>query len=179
MGVHKSRQDDLAGAIDLDNFLAVLPDPWIAQGVFTFAGRNNFLAYAQHRAILDDAEVLQRWAAARAVISGRRLQRQQLADVDEQQRTIVYVALTWRSHAMVSLAATVGDGAEPCGTGCIDSEVRALATFAFFAVQGFRNLTAKFAKDAKEKQMAELSADTYLPIGTFILFFCAKAFASS
>ena len=126
MGVHESRQDDLAGAIDLDNFFTVLPDPWIAQRVFTFAGRNNFLAHAQHRATLDDAEVLQRWAAARTGVSGRRLQRQQLADVDEQQRTIVCIALNRRSHAMVSLAATVGNGAEACATGCIDSEVRAL-----------------------------------------------------
>jgi hypothetical protein len=124
--VHESRQDDLPGAINLDNFLAVLPDPGIAQGVFTFAGRDDFFAYAQHCAILDDAEVLQRWAAARAVISGRRLQRQQLADVDEQERTIVGIALIKRSHAMVSLAATVGHGAEACATGCIDSEVRAL-----------------------------------------------------
>ena len=88
MRVHESRQDHLAGAIDLDNFFSILPDPGIAQRVFSLAGGDNFLAHAQNCAILDDAEFLQVGAAARAGISGRRPQRQQLADVDQQQRTI-------------------------------------------------------------------------------------------
>jgi hypothetical protein len=55
VGVHESGQYDLARAIDLDNFLAILSDPGITQRVFGFARGDNFFTHAQHRAVLDYA----------------------------------------------------------------------------------------------------------------------------
>src|SRR5450755_817818 len=100
MRVHESAEDYLSCAIDFDNFLAVLFDPGIAQCVFALAGRDNLSAYAENRAILDDAEALEIGAAARAGVSGRGPQGHQLADVHQQQRTIGWCfVFRRRSHA--------------------------------------------------------------------------------
>ena len=64
MRVHESGQDDLSGAIDLDNFFAILLDPRIAQRVFGLADGDNLSADAQHRAVFDDAEFSEIGAAA-------------------------------------------------------------------------------------------------------------------
>ena len=108
MRVHEPGQDYLSGAIELDNFLAVLSDPWVAQRVFGFAGRDDLLPYRQNRAILNDAKFLKIMAAAWAGDSGRRAQRQQLADVDQQERAIGRCFVFRRTgHWVISLAVTV------------------------------------------------------------------------
>jgi hypothetical protein len=52
-------------AVNLDDFLAILPDPGVAQRVFASANRNNFPAGAEHGAALDDIELAQFRASSR------------------------------------------------------------------------------------------------------------------
>ena len=88
MRIDKSREDHLAGAVDLDNLFSILLDPGIAQCVFRLAGGDDFLSYAQNRGILDDAEFSQVSSAARPGLSGSRAQGQQPADIYQQQCAI-------------------------------------------------------------------------------------------
>ena len=88
MGIDESGQDNLAGAIDFDNLLAMLLDPGIAQGVFGLAGRNNLSTQAQHSAVLYDAKVAEPGSSPRTGLAGGGAQSKQLADVDQQQRTL-------------------------------------------------------------------------------------------
>jgi hypothetical protein len=84
MRVHESGEDNLSGAIDLDNFLAISLYPGVAHRVFGFAGRNNLPAGTQYSAILNDAEILEIGTATRARVPGPEPQGQQLADVHQQ-----------------------------------------------------------------------------------------------
>ncbi len=64
VGIYKSRKDDFVSAIDLENFLAVLPQPRITQGIFRRADRNDFSAEAEYSRIFDDAQTAQIMSAA-------------------------------------------------------------------------------------------------------------------
>jgi hypothetical protein len=88
--VDKTGQNDLSCAIDLADLFAILSDPRIAQCVFGAAGSNDLSARAQDRSVLDNAEFLQLRTAPWARSSRRRSQSQQLADVHQQQWTIVW-----------------------------------------------------------------------------------------
>ena len=59
MGIHEAGQDDFTGAVDLSDFLAVLLQPGIAQGVFGGADGNDLSAEAEDRAVFDDAEFVE------------------------------------------------------------------------------------------------------------------------
>jgi hypothetical protein len=82
----KPGQNDLSRAIDLGNVLAILLQPGIAQRVFGRAHGNDLSAETQHRAVFDDAEFFEVGTAARSRPVGSTTQRDQLADVNEQQR---------------------------------------------------------------------------------------------
>ena len=88
MRVHEPGQDNLAGTIDLDNFLSVLFDPGIAQSVSGFAGGDNLASDAEDGAVFDDAEFSEAGCAPRAGPAGGRAQGKKLADVDQQQCAI-------------------------------------------------------------------------------------------
>ena len=67
--IDEAGKDYFARAIDLGDFLAILLEPGIAQGVFGRADGNDLPAEAQDRAIFDDAEFFEVGAAARARIA--------------------------------------------------------------------------------------------------------------
>ncbi len=58
MGVRidEARQNNFARAVDLDNFLAILLQPRIAQGVFSRPDGNDLPAETQDSAVFDDAK---------------------------------------------------------------------------------------------------------------------------
>ena len=72
MGIDEAGQNDFAGAVDLDDFLAILLQPGIAQGVFGRADGNDLPAEAEDSAIFDDAEFFEVGTAARAGLAGSR-----------------------------------------------------------------------------------------------------------
>ena len=86
MRIHESGKNDLACTIDLDDPLAILLEPGVAQRIFALANGDNLASDAKHGGVLDDAEFAEFCSAPRAGLSGRRSQRQELADVDQQQR---------------------------------------------------------------------------------------------
>jgi len=64
MGVYKAGQHDAATAVDLHDFLAILLEPRITQGIFARSHRNNLAAKAEHGRVLNDAEIGKESAAA-------------------------------------------------------------------------------------------------------------------
>lgn len=81
--IYESGQDDLAVAINLSDFLAVLFDPRIAQRVFTLAHRDNFAAHAEHCGIFEHAEFSKPPAPSGTGLRRFITQSQQLPDVDQ------------------------------------------------------------------------------------------------
>jgi len=106
VGIHKTRQDHLPGAIDLNDLPAILRQPGIAQRIFRFADRDNLSAETQYCPILDDAQFLKFAAAPRSGIRGRSLQCEKLADRSQQQcRLSLRVRFSGWAQAANSLAA--------------------------------------------------------------------------
>src|SRR5205814_9579166 len=79
--IHKTRQDHLAATIDLDNFLPVLLDPGIRQGVFGFGNGNNLSAYTQHSAVFNNAEIVEFRPSPRSRFAGPRAKGKELAEI--------------------------------------------------------------------------------------------------
>ena len=71
-------------AVNLDNLLAILPDPGIAQRLFGIADRDNLPGDTQHRTIFDDGKFLQIEASAGTGSIGSGAQGEELANVDQQ-----------------------------------------------------------------------------------------------
>lgn len=86
MGIDETRKHNLSGTVDLDNLLAILQHPGIAQRGFRGACGNNLSADTQHRAIADEAKFFKFQAPARRGSTGRRVQSQELANVGKKQR---------------------------------------------------------------------------------------------
>ena len=70
VGIDEAGQHDLAFAVDLDDCLAILLQPGIAEGVFAFADGDNLSAEAEHGAVFDDAKFFEFWPAPRAGVAG-------------------------------------------------------------------------------------------------------------
>ena len=51
--IDKTRQDDATAAVDLDDFLAILLQPRIAQRVFGAADGNNLAADAENGSVIE------------------------------------------------------------------------------------------------------------------------------
>jgi hypothetical protein len=81
MRINKTRQNDFARAIDLENFLAILLQPGIAQGLFGRADGNDLPPQAQNSAVLDDAELPKVGTAARTGPGQWGPERKQVADI--------------------------------------------------------------------------------------------------
>src|ERR1700747_3602927 len=77
---------DFAGAINLVDLLAMLPDPGIAKRVFGFANRYHPPANAEHRAMVDDPEFVEVRSAARPGFWRSSAKSEKLADVGEEER---------------------------------------------------------------------------------------------
>ena len=85
MGVNEAGNNNFSGAINLENFLAILFYPGIAQSVFGFANRNNLSADGQDSAVFDYREFSKAPSAPRTGDAGGRMKRKKLANVDQQQ----------------------------------------------------------------------------------------------
>ena len=83
MGINESGQDDFARAVDLGDFLAILLQPRIAQGVFGGADGNDLSAEAEHGGIFDDAELFEVGTASRTGLRGWRVERKQLSNIGQ------------------------------------------------------------------------------------------------
>jgi len=82
MRVDKAGQNNLSLTVDLDDFLAILLEPGIAEGVFGPADGNDLATLAEHGSVFEDGEVLQIGATSQHM-SVRKPQSQELADVDQ------------------------------------------------------------------------------------------------
>ncbi len=91
MRIHKPGQDDFTRTVDFIELSAVLPDPQIADRIFRLAYGDNLPADTQNCAVLDDAEFQKRSSAPGARSLPRH--REQLPDIDQQQRPISFKAL--------------------------------------------------------------------------------------
>ena len=96
VGVDKARQHDFAGAVYLHDFLAILFQPGIAQGVFGGANGDYLSAEAEDGGVLNDAEFFESGTTARAEIVKLSSEREQLANVSqEKSRCFVMRFLVW------------------------------------------------------------------------------------
>ena len=84
VGIDKSREDDLSLTINLDNLLAILPDPGVAQRLFGIANRDNLPGDTQHRTIFDHGKFRQIEASPGTGPIGTGAQGEELANVDQQ-----------------------------------------------------------------------------------------------
>lgn len=66
MRIDEARKNYFARAIDLENLLAMLPDPRIAESIFRRPYRNDLPSDAQRRSVFDDPQFFQFGATARA-----------------------------------------------------------------------------------------------------------------
>ena len=92
MRIHEAGKNDSAGAIDLYDLLTILFQPGIAQGVLGGADRDDLPAKAKDSGGFDDAEFLEVGTAARAKFAAGKLEREQLANVGQQQRRLYRLA---------------------------------------------------------------------------------------
>jgi hypothetical protein len=56
VGIYKSRENDFTRAVDLGDFLAILLQPGITEGVFGSADGNDFAPQGQNGSVFDDAK---------------------------------------------------------------------------------------------------------------------------
>jgi hypothetical protein len=82
MGIHKSGSNYFAGAVDLDELLAMFLDPGIAEGVLGWADGDDLASQAEDGNVLEDAEVLKPVSAVWALLVGGK--RQELPDAGEE-----------------------------------------------------------------------------------------------
>ena len=68
--VHESRQHNFLFTVDLSEFLAILLQPGIAQGIFRFADGSDSSSDAEDGGIFDNAEFFEFRATARAGLAG-------------------------------------------------------------------------------------------------------------
>ena len=80
MRIDKSRKNDLIFTIDLKDFFSILLKPWISQGVFGPADRNNLASEAEHGGVFEDGELFQIGPAPWRIAT-RSPQRQELSYV--------------------------------------------------------------------------------------------------
>ena len=64
--VDESGNDYFCPTIDLRNFLAILVEPWIAEGVFGYSDSDDLAADAQNGSVVDDAELFEIGRSSRA-----------------------------------------------------------------------------------------------------------------
>jgi hypothetical protein len=55
VSVYEAWQDDLFFAVDFDDFLTILSNPRVAEGIFGFANGNNLARLKQDRSLFKDA----------------------------------------------------------------------------------------------------------------------------
>jgi hypothetical protein len=84
VGIDKSRENDLSLTINLDNLLAILPDPGVAQRISGPAYRDDLPGDTQHRTIFDYGKFRQIEASAGTGPIGTGAQGEELANVDQQ-----------------------------------------------------------------------------------------------
>ena len=105
MGIDKSRKHYFAGAVDFQNFLAIVLQPLIAEGVFRLTHGDDFSANAQNRAIFDNAQFFQigtaPWSGLARIIAGERncgcrnAEREKLPNIGQQNcRRCFFVCLS-------------------------------------------------------------------------------------
>ena len=67
VGIDEAGKHHASATINFSNLLAILPEPGIAKGVFRGANRDDLPGEAEHRSVLNNAEIGKKSAASRAV----------------------------------------------------------------------------------------------------------------
>jgi len=97
----------LAFAIDLDDRLAILLEPGVAQCVLALADGNNLSPEAKDSGVFDNAEFLKFLPTADTGPVGTRLQRQKLADIDQQQSGLPAQISGWAQPISLAVASAL------------------------------------------------------------------------
>ena len=85
VGIHETGHHHLPVAIDFNDFAAIVLQPWILQDLGSAADGDYLPIHAQDCSVFDNPQFLELAASTWAWVAGFRSQRNQLADIHQQQ----------------------------------------------------------------------------------------------